>query len=159
MPYEEIEDSRIYQELESLTDEIWDVVAQWDRFARDSVGLQLVRSSDSIGANYAEAGGRFYPKDVINFLFHSRGSLRETNWWIRRARSRKMVPHEKADEWLARLRDLARSLNSFVKSQRQRLQRDANTSYVLRESSHPFEEGADLNPLQPSSQPANPPTS
>ena len=45
---------RVYRLSEKLADEIWDVVLTWDYFARDTVGKQVVRAADSIGANIAE---------------------------------------------------------------------------------------------------------
>ena len=43
----------IYRLAEVLADNIWEIVANWDRFAQDTVGRQLVRAADSIGANIA----------------------------------------------------------------------------------------------------------
>ena len=44
---------RVYQLSERLADEIWSIVLQWNLFARDTVGKQLVKAADSIGANIA----------------------------------------------------------------------------------------------------------
>ena len=52
------ESLRVYRLAENLADEIWKIVSQWDMFARDTVGKQIVRSADSIGANIAEGTGR-----------------------------------------------------------------------------------------------------
>jgi four helix bundle protein len=52
------ENLRVYQISESLADEIWEIVVGWDNFAKDTVGRQIVRSADSIGANIAEGQGR-----------------------------------------------------------------------------------------------------
>jgi len=51
MAYEDIEESRMYQRAERLADVIWDTVIEWDEFAKDTVGKQLTRATDSIGAN------------------------------------------------------------------------------------------------------------
>ncbi len=50
---------RVYQLSEKLADQVWEVVLGWNNFARDTVGKQLVRSADSVGANgpKARAGG------------------------------------------------------------------------------------------------------
>jgi len=48
------ENLRVYQLSEDLADRIWEVVIGWDKFARDTVGGQIVRAVDSIGANIAE---------------------------------------------------------------------------------------------------------
>jgi len=48
----------VYKLSERLADEIWVAVISWDRFARDTVGKQVVRAADSIGANFAAGAGR-----------------------------------------------------------------------------------------------------
>ena len=45
---------QVYKLAENLADGIWDVVRSWDYFAKDTVGKQMVKSADSIGANIAE---------------------------------------------------------------------------------------------------------
>ncbi len=54
---------RVYQLSEQLADQIWDIVLEWQPFAKDTVGKQIVRSGDSIGANIAEGTGRGTYKD------------------------------------------------------------------------------------------------
>ena len=49
---------RVYQLSEQLADLIWDIVFEWNSFARDTVGKQLVKAADSIGANISEGTGR-----------------------------------------------------------------------------------------------------
>ena len=58
MAKSDFENLKVYQLSEVLADEIWCVVLGWDRFARDTVGTQIVRAADSIGANIAEGSGR-----------------------------------------------------------------------------------------------------
>jgi four helix bundle protein len=45
---------RVYRSSEKLADELWRIVMSWGYFERDTVGKQLVRAGDSIGANIAE---------------------------------------------------------------------------------------------------------
>lgn len=52
------EELEVYKLSERLADEIWVAVISWDRFARDTVGKQVVRAADSIGANFAAGAGR-----------------------------------------------------------------------------------------------------
>lgn len=73
----------VYQLAERLSDEIWQIVATWDFFAKDTVGKQLVRSADSIGANLAEGTGRGSFQDNRRFINIARGSLTETQHWLR----------------------------------------------------------------------------
>jgi four helix bundle protein len=52
------ENLQIYKLSEKLSDHLWKIVVRWDIFARDTVGKQLVRAGDSIGANIAEGRNR-----------------------------------------------------------------------------------------------------
>ena len=53
MSFYNLEDLEVYQLAESLRDEIWFIVNEWDYFAKDTVGKQIARSADSISANIA----------------------------------------------------------------------------------------------------------
>ena len=72
----------VYRLSEDLADAIWDLVIQWQPFARDTVGKQLVRAADSIGANIAEGTGGTN-KDNKNVARIGRGSLNETRHFLR----------------------------------------------------------------------------
>lgn len=82
---------RVYRLAERLADEIWKIVEQWTFFAKDTIGRQIVRSADSIGANIAEGVGRGSYQDNRRFVKIARGSLNETQHWLRRAYIRKLL--------------------------------------------------------------------
>src|SRR5437899_1805411 len=82
---------RVYKLAEDLADAIWDIALGWDTFARDTVGKQIVRAGDSIGANIAEGTGRGSFKDNQRFVRTARGSLNETQHFLRRAFRRKLL--------------------------------------------------------------------
>ena len=69
------EDLRVLKAAEEIADSIWKRVVRWEEFARDVVGKQLARAADSIGANIAEAFGRFHFGEKLQFLYFARGSL------------------------------------------------------------------------------------
>ena len=75
---------QVYQLSEAISDSIWNIVVTWDSFARDTVGKQIVRSADSIGANIAEGSGRGSLQDNRRFVRIARGSY-ETLHWLRRS--------------------------------------------------------------------------
>jgi four helix bundle protein len=79
------ENLRVYKLSEELADAIWDIVMKWDAFAKDTVGRQIVRSADSVGANIAEGTGRHSFQDNRRFVKIARGSLNETQHFLRRA--------------------------------------------------------------------------
>src|SRR4051794_27657340 len=74
-----------YRLAGQLADDVARTVAHWDSFAKWSIGIQLTRSSNSIGANLAEALGRWHTKDRRYLLMVARGSLYETEHWLLRA--------------------------------------------------------------------------
>src|SRR5215469_17361946 len=82
---------QVYKLAERLCDEIWTVAKGWDYFSRDTVGRQLVRAADSIGANIAEGTGRGSYVDNRRFARNARGSLNETRHWLRRAHKRGLL--------------------------------------------------------------------
>ena len=88
------ENLKIYQLSEQLCDDVWKVVCDWNRLAQDTVGKQLIRSADSIGANIAEGSGRGSAQDHRRFLKIARGSLYETQHWLRRAYKRQLFNEE-----------------------------------------------------------------
>jgi four helix bundle protein len=122
MGYEAIEGKRIYLRAEAFGVAVWEIVHGWDWFDKKSLGLQWTRAADSIGANIAEAGGRFHPADVKNFLYHPRGSLRGSKFWLRRARQRNLITEETFTRLDAELEQLSRELNLSTNHQKQRQQ-------------------------------------
>jgi four helix bundle protein len=107
---------RVYQLSEKLADEIWDLVLGWERFARDTVGKQLVRAADSVGANIAEGSGRGSYQDNRRFVRTARGSLNETQHFLRRAFRRKLIDDRQVKVIKPLVDELAPKLNSFLKS-------------------------------------------
>jgi four helix bundle protein len=110
------EELRVYQAAEELADMVWCIVCKWDSLARDTIGKQIVRSADSIGANIAEGYGRGSFADNRRFVRIARGSLYETRHWLRRAFRRQLL----TDEQIAVLRELVESLgpqlNAYLNS-------------------------------------------
>lgn len=120
MGYEPLEEKRMCQRAEGLTDGVWELVAGWPEFAKRTVGAQLVRAADSIGANIAEAGGRFHPGEVRTFLYYARGSLSETRYWLRRAAQRTFLDAEPFARMDTELTELALEINAAIRFQRSR---------------------------------------
>ena len=106
----------VYQLSEKLTDMIWEIVAGWEYFAKDTVGKQIVRSSDSIGANIAEGTGRGSYADNKRFAKIARGSLFETKHWLRRAYKRKLLGENQITELKTVLDELSPKLSAYINS-------------------------------------------
>src|SRR5438309_10526896 len=73
---------QVYELSEKITDSVWNIVIAWDSFAKDTVGKQIVRAADSIGANISEGSGRGSIQDNRRFVRIDRGSLYETIYWL-----------------------------------------------------------------------------
>jgi four helix bundle protein len=110
------EDLKVLKSAEGIADSIWKQVVQWDEFAKDVVGKQMARSADSVGANIAESFGRYNFGEKLQFLYYSRGSLFETKYWLNRTRVRGLMKSEEVQDYVNRLTDLARQLNTFASS-------------------------------------------
>ena len=110
------ENLRVLQSAEEIADSVWKRVVEWEKFAKDVVGKQMARSADSVGANIAESFGRFNFGEKLQFLYYSRGSIFETKYWLNRTRERGLMKPEEAQEYVNRLTDLARQLNTFTSS-------------------------------------------
>src|SRR5881397_2316429 len=110
------ENLRVYQLAEQLADEIWSIVFGWEVFARDTVGKQLIRAADSIGANIAEGTGRGTFVDNRRFVRIARGSLNETQHWLRRAYKRHLLNDREIRNLKPIVDELAPKLNAYLNS-------------------------------------------
>jgi four helix bundle protein len=110
------ESLRVYQLSEHLADSIWEIVLQWNPFARDTVGKQLVKAADSVGANIAEGTGRGSYVDNRRFVKIARGSLNETKHWLRRAFKRRLLNTKQINNVKPIIEELAPKLNAYLKS-------------------------------------------
>jgi four helix bundle protein len=104
----------VYQLAEQLSDQVWSVVEPWHYFPKDTIGKQLVRAVDSIGANIAEGVGRGSYADNRRFVYIARGSLYETKYWLRRAHERGLLLDEDLKHITPVLRELAPRLNAYL---------------------------------------------
>ena len=116
MTFRRFEDLRVFQLSERLSDELWEIVGSWGYFEKDTVGKQLVRSADSIGANIAEGSGRGTPNDNKRFVRIARGSLNETKFWLRRASTRNLVDNNQFEFLKSILDELGPTLNAYLNS-------------------------------------------
>jgi four helix bundle protein len=107
---------QVYQLAERLADEVWEIVSGWKQFDKNTVGLQIVRAADSIGANIAEGTGRGSFPDNRRFIRIARGSLNETQHWLRRAYKRKLLATPQVERLKPIINELAPRLNAYLRS-------------------------------------------
>lgn len=92
------------------------MVTGWDYLAKGTVGNQIVRSADSVGANIAEGTGRGSYKDNQRFVKIARGSLYETKHWLRRCYKRRLMTEQNVNDLKVILDELAPRLNAYLNS-------------------------------------------
>ena len=110
------ENLRVYQLSEKLADLTWEVVIEWPAFERDTIGKQLVRAADSIGANIAEGTGRGSYADNRRFAKIARGSLFEVKHWLRRGTRRKLIKQKEATAFKSIIEELIPKLSAYIRS-------------------------------------------
>jgi four helix bundle protein len=100
-----------YRLATELGQELHGEIERWPSFDRWSLGIQLIRSADSVGANIAEAMGRWSVPDRRRLLFVARGSLHEAEHWITVAEGRGLLPAGVA----SRIDEISRALNGLIR--------------------------------------------
>lgn len=116
MARSDFERLEVYKLAERLADAVWAVVRRWSAFDRDTVGKQLVKAADSVGANIAEGVGRGTYNDNRRFVRIGRGSLYEVLHWLRRAYVRKLMTDRQVQVVRPLVDELSPRLNAYLKS-------------------------------------------
>jgi four helix bundle protein len=112
----EVYELEVYRLAEELSDLIWKAYDQWTPKAQDTLGHQIIRSSDSIAANIAEGYGRYTPADRRKFYLYAGGSFEETKAWLRKAIRRGVITSGAVAKYKDLIDRLGPKLNAFIKS-------------------------------------------
>ncbi len=111
-----LDEFRVYQDAMEMGEKIWNIVVTWDKFAKETMGKQLVRAADSVAANLSEGLGRYHYKEAKHFSYYSRGSLFETKTWLTKANNRKLVDEETFLGFVHTIDDIGVKLNNYIQS-------------------------------------------
>jgi four helix bundle protein len=101
---------------EQLSDLAWAAIKKWQHLEKDTIGKQLVRSSDSVGANIAEGTGRGSKKDNMRFAKIARGSLFEVKHWLRRAYKQELLSDSEVNQFQETLEILTPKISAYINS-------------------------------------------
>jgi len=110
-----LEDLDVYNLSMQIADEIWGIAINWSYIAQDTVGKQIIRSSDSIAANIAEGYGRYFFKENKQFCFYARGSIMETKTWLKKSVNRNLMTAEQYSALITKLESVHLKLNAYLK--------------------------------------------
>lgn len=110
-----VKDLEIYNLSLELGSISWVIFKNLPNSLKFSLGDQLCRACDSVGANIAEGYGRFHYRDSLRFYYFARGSLSETLHWFELLRTRNELTLEEFTEIEKKIRNLSVKLNNFIK--------------------------------------------
>ena len=113
MKLSELEVFNLAMELGEM---VWKEVLAWDYFAKSTLGKQIVNSADSVAANIAEGFGRFHYQENKHFCYISRGSLTETQVWLKKAENRNLITVDAFQIYNDKIDLLHKKLNAYIKS-------------------------------------------
>lgn len=60
--------------------------------------------------------GRYHYKEIKNFSYYSRGSLFETQTWLTKAHSRKLITDEQFEGFMNEITQIGKMINGYIKS-------------------------------------------
>ena len=111
-----LDDLQVYQLAMDIGERVWEIVTEWNYFARDTIGKQLVKAADSVAANISEGWGRYYYKENRQFCYYSRGSLKETLTWLRKAQNRGLIDASNFESFRKDINVTSVKLNNYISS-------------------------------------------
>lgn len=111
----QLNDIEAYKIAFSLSNYLWDLIINWDYFAKTTVGKQFIEAVDSISANIAEGFGRYGKRDKICFYRYSFGSTKESLDWNEKSFKRKLITKAEYQFIFEELQKLPKSINHLIK--------------------------------------------
>lgn len=112
-----LEDLEVYNLSMDLAEKIYDVIAEFDYFHKDTLGKQWIRAIDSVSLNLSEGFGRYTHKDSRVFSIIARGSLYESKTCLNKVFRRNIISEEVYNEILKEHNNLGIKLNNYITSQ------------------------------------------
>lgn len=111
----------------------------WPSFPQSTVGKQLVRAADSVGANLHEGDGRHSNADASHFFVMARASLQESRYWLRVALDRNLVSPEVGQPLLDEADEIGRMIQGLIRFRR-------SQPGLAKEEREPYEADAGPDP-------------
>ena len=122
-----LDDLQVYQLAMDIGERVWEIVLEWNYFARDTIGKQLVKAADSVAANISEGWGRYYYKENRQFCYYIRGSLKETLTWLRKAHSRRLIDARNFESLRKDINITSVKLNNYIRKKKKKYKQQLTT--------------------------------
>jgi four helix bundle protein len=108
------EDLNVWRCAMDLVLEVYRATGSFPRQEIYGLTSQMRRSAVSVPSNIAEGKGRFSRKELLQFLFHARGSLLELQTQITIARELDFLPARQSDKLTEMADEVGRLLNGLI---------------------------------------------
>ena len=105
---------RIYKLSVEVGEIVWQVVEDWDKFSKWTIGKQLVNSADSIAATMIEGYYRNSKGDQRKFFRYALSSAKETELWLYRANERELIKEKEYTDLRDKLLNLIPQTINFI---------------------------------------------
>lgn len=110
------EDLRVWQESHRLTLEIYKLTKKFPREEVYGLVSQLRRASSSVPANIVEGYYRNTTKELIKFIYNSRGSAGEVTYFLILAKDLRYIGGKEYQSLRDDYESLIRQLNALINS-------------------------------------------
>lgn len=112
----EFYDLDVWQKAHKLVIGLYALTKNFPKDERFGLVSQTRRAAVSISANIAEGFSRYHYNDKINFYYHSRGPVSETQNLLLIARDLKYLSRNKADISVRDLNEINKMINGLIRS-------------------------------------------
>lgn len=107
-------DLNVYKKALEIGDICWNIVPKWNYLEKDTIGKQLVKSSDFVEANVFEGFGRFHYKENKHFNYIALGSLFGIKTLIDKASAKNITDNDVLDKAKKDITDTALMRNAYI---------------------------------------------
>lgn len=101
---------------EQLSNELWNIAASWEEFARTTIALPMIRAVDDIGLQLSLTRGRIPVKQHLRHVSNARKALLPVDYYLQRAKQRGLMELTLADQFHALIRTLAQRLDQHAQA-------------------------------------------
>jgi four helix bundle protein len=108
------EDLKVWRLAMDLVLNVYRCTASFPKQEMYGLTSQMRRAAVSIPSNIAEGKGRYSRKELVQFLFHARGSLLELRTQMTIARELGFLEQSEADLLIRRMSEVGRLLNGLI---------------------------------------------
>lgn len=116
LKYKSIEEVPVWQKSHELTLYVYKVTRKFPRNEQCGLTSQFRRRVVSVAANMAEGLYRKSIKELMQFLYTSRGSLGEAKYYSRLSKDLGYITKGQYNKLLGMIDDIGKQLNGWIKS-------------------------------------------